>query len=518
MAKGTGDRTFLHDILIEIMKDTSPENTMQKTQIYKKLEQKDIYLSRTTVDRKFLDLEKKGYKLVKTKKGFYLEKTDDSLTDGELRLLIDTIMYSRIIPADFSRDIIVKLAKLGSGTFEKAMNKRAYTAKDLDKEAYWGTIENVELIQKAIFEHKQISCNYITVIDYHMKYKYEDNIILNPYELAFSGGKYYLLCSYENDEELTVLRLDRLDYTEILKSKCVENNALEKVKKEKGIQQYLYNQPELKGGQPIDIDLLCYNDALYEVYDDFGKQNTRIKTVRPENFDDPDTTLISVRTTREAMKSWVIFHADSIVVIKPQDLRDEICDSLKIAQHTYLKSGKPSNMRSRMAISLDEAIREMRIAGSRTLHYTSSKKNGQFERIDISKYDLKNIGALWLGNCSIYKSDSETVYPKIKLLSLSECEYDNNVFIAFPNIRRIFLQGRGTPNSTLEFLKQYERLDTLCISCQEIKDLSPILELKELKEFETGSHYCNKEFVEKLRHKFPECKVHLYGFALKNNS
>ena len=131
----------------------------------------------------------------------------------------------------------------------------------------------------------------------------------------------------------------------MLSSNSVENDALKKVK-DQNLQSYIYSQPELKGGQPESFDLLCYPEGIEAVYDAFGSSNIRDMISRPENYDDPDTKLVSVRTTREAVKSWAVFHADSVVVIKPQDLRDEIAEALKTAEHTYLKSGKPSRIRS----------------------------------------------------------------------------------------------------------------------------------------------------------------------------
>ena len=64
MAKGMGDRTFLHDIILEIVNDATPERPMQKKQIIQRLKQRDIELSRTTLDKKLSDLENKGYRMV----------------------------------------------------------------------------------------------------------------------------------------------------------------------------------------------------------------------------------------------------------------------------------------------------------------------------------------------------------------------------------------------------------------------------------------------------------------------
>ncbi|WP_019680611.1 DarT1-associated NADAR antitoxin family protein [Ruminococcus flavefaciens] len=518
MPKGSGDRTFLHDTILSILNEATPEKPMQKKQIMQRLANQDITLSRTTLDKKLSDLELKGYKLIDVgRKGFYLEKDSDYISDGELRFLIDTVMYSRLIPEDNAAAIIEKLAKLGSGSFEKEMKKRANIAWNLEKDAFWGTIENVERVQKAIFEHRQISCNYIKSIDYNIEYRYKNDIIVNPYELAFSDGKYFLLCSYENEDDLKVLRLDKMDHLLILKTKCVENKALEKVKKEKGVHQYLYNQPELKGGQPIDIDLLCYNEAIYEVYDDFGKQNTRIQTIKPENYDDPDTTLISVRTTREAMKSWAVFHANSIVVVKPQELRDEIVASLQIAQHKYNKTGKRARVRSIIAKSLDEAIREDKIAGIDKVRYMGHSKERAFEAIDISEYDIGWLNQLSLSHCKVCCSDKDKIFPELRSISLMRCIIDNDIFAHFPNLEQITIVGSTIID--LKFLRQTSCVRSLQIlDCENITDISPVFELNDLRSFETNCDCFDESTAEKLHTKFSDCKISVYDKSLRGEN
>ena len=510
MAKGTGDRIFFHEKVLEILNETSPEKPMQKKRMLEILKQRyDITPTRTTLDRKLADLETKGYNLVNAgRKGFYLERSDDSLSDGELRILIDSIMYSKVVTEDDSPAIIEKIAKLGSGDFQKEMKKRSHAATYIKKDVYWGTVDSVELVQKAIFTGKQISCNYILSFDsYEFDYKFVENVVINPYELAFSNGKYYLLCSYENDEGLSVLRVDRLDLIEVLSSNCVENDALKKVK-DQNLQSYIYSQPELKGGQPESFDLLCYPEGIEAVYDAFGSSNIRDMISRPENYDDPDTKLVSVRTTREAVKSWAVFHADSVVVIKPQDLRDEIAEALKTAEHTYLKSGKPSRIRSWIARSLDEAIREVKNAGKKAVHYTGHGKKKQLEKIDLADYDITGLRDLSLWCCDVKCSKSDSVYPDMKHLYFIRGCFAPDIYQHFPSLTHITVSGSDINN--IDFIKQYKKLFVLrIVECGTVADFSPVFELNELKVFETDSEQFNEEMVEKLRQKFPDCKIRI---------
>ena len=74
--RGDGDRAFLIESILEKMKGSSPEKPVKKVEIIKHLKEKGHYnLNRSTLDKKFKELEKKGYTLVKLegKRGFYLE-------------------------------------------------------------------------------------------------------------------------------------------------------------------------------------------------------------------------------------------------------------------------------------------------------------------------------------------------------------------------------------------------------------------------------------------------------------
>lgn len=507
-----GDQTFLLEYIIEILKTTSKEHPIQKQRIIQILNNKyDVYPSRGTINAKFDILVKNGYQIEKIpRKGFYLENQESDFTDGELRMLIDSVLYSGILTEKYSADIIEKLAKLGSQSFCKSMEKLAIKAKNIDKSAnnkiLSSILINVEDIQQAISENRQISCNCVTYNQFFEPENiYDEDIVVNPYELAFSDGKYYLVCAIEKSEEISVLRLDRLTDIGLLDSRCVEIELLKKIRNDKGLQNYIYSQPQLKGGRHERFTLICYRGALDEVYDAFGN-NLRIRTDKIENYDDPDTAIVTVETTHEAMKSWAVMHSENVVVIKPQEVRDEIVDALKSAEYTYFKSGKPAWIRSWTARSLDEAIREMRISGRRSLHYTGRGKKDDLEKIDIGSIDLSDITSLSLWGCDISESSMTGVFSELKTLNLIGSKFDTEIFEHFPSLSSISVARSDIDN--IDFVKHYKNLRRLCISeCADISDFSALYALDKLKKFETDNINFTEIEAENLQTKFPECQI-----------
>jgi len=509
MADYKGDKTFVHDRIIEIMNGSGPENPMRKINVIRILE--DVYhihVSRTCFDEKLADLEKKGYYVHKTGKGFYLENTNLMFDEGELRYLIDSLLYSGSVPASYASEMIEKLAALGTPQFAKQMKKRSVLAKLTGRSGDRSLFLNIDYIQEAINENRQISCN---VTEYDMELapvkKYDRDIVVNPYELAFSGGKYYLVCSVDGSEEVTVLRVDRLTDVKLHDTKIRESAQFKKIKNDKGMQKYISSQPELKGGRREHFTLLCYREALSDVYDAFGDDLT-VKTYAEENYDDPDTVRVSVETTHDAMVSWAVMHAGNVVVTSPKSVREEIVQALKAAEHTYFKTGKPAFIRAISALNIEEALREVRISGRRYLRYSGHGKKNDPEKVDLSKADLSGIRTVNLWACDVSVSDINTVFENVEKLQFVRCSFTPDIFDHFPNLKSIGIVGSDIAD--LGFLKRYGSLRELrMIECGNITDFSEICGLDGLRIFETDSTVFTEAEAAKLSKRFPDCKLKL---------
>ena len=501
------EKVFLHEKILEIMKEATPEKPIQKKRIIEILENRyGVHVARGTLNAKFADLEEKGYKLTQVGKGFFLENTEILLSDGELRMIADSILYSGVVSSSYASDIIGRLGEMASPEVAKVFEKRAKSAKLLGRPGDYNIIIFIENIQKAIAEGKQVSCN---VIEYDRFFepvrKYDDNVVVNPYELAFSGGRYYLVCALDGSDELSMLRVDRLVDVKMLDSTAKEIPQIKKIRNDKGMEQYIYSQPELKGGQKERFTLLCYRDSLNDVYDAFDG-DLRIRNDIDENYDDPDTVRVSVETTHDAMVAWAVMHADSVVVTFPQSVHEEIVQALKAAEHTYFKTGKPSFVRAWTALSIDEALREVRNAGRKMVHYTGHGKKNELEKLDLGKVDFSGIRAVTLWACDISESSIEGAFTDVEKLSLIRGKFSAEVFEHFPNLKSITIVGDEIDN--LKFIKQYGSLRELrIIECDNITDFTTIFELDELKKLETDNVNFTEGIAAKLREKFPDCKV-----------
>ncbi len=213
--------------ILDIMKKYTDENH--------RLSQKDIadILQReynTTADRKtvksnLINLVEWGYPLSydetvrRGKNGreetiyseWYMEHEFD---DGELRLLIDSLLFSKHIPYSQCRELIKKLEGLSSVYFRskvkhicsipenKVTNKQFFYTIDMLDEA-------ISRRRKVVFEY----CSYDVDKKLHSRKRSDGTVrkyIVSPYQLAATNGRYYLICNYDKYDDLANYRVDRI--------------------------------------------------------------------------------------------------------------------------------------------------------------------------------------------------------------------------------------------------------------------------------------------------------------------
>lgn len=423
----TGNKSYLLLALLELLKNhTDSEHPLEKQEIRDLMKSEyGIPMSRNTLDEKFRALEDAGYEIFKTEKGWYLN--DYGITDGELRILIDSILYSDMLNQTYSKNLIEKLSELGSVSFKEYVKTLKYRAENISKTKSYDTVNIIEAVQRAIFKNRQISCNSITYRDEFIpRHVYDEDIIVSPYELAFSGGRYYLLCAKNGDEKLIALRVDRLDRVKILDTPSHESEELKRIKKNGSIAEYIDKQPNLSGGRLEMFTLACHKDALDDLYDAFGNR-ARIFTSFDENYNDPDVVLLHVDTTRESIKYWAITHSDKIVVVSPQEVRDEISASLKESQHVYWKTGRHAPFRAMQARNMKEALHECTINGGKRFYYHSLAKTPEKFDINIFK-ECEKIEFVSLRNCDLSGIELIHSFTNLNSLSLFKCEYSPELF------------------------------------------------------------------------------------------
>lgn len=208
--------------ILDILKKYSDKNH--------RLSQKDIIdildkeycmkIDRKTVKRNLIEF---GYaieysesiRLVKDKNGeeveskilsdFYINRP---FTDGELRLLIDSVLFSNHISYSQCRDLVEKLEGLSNIYFRSRVKHiRNLPENQPSNSELFMTIETLD---KAISRGLQVSFTYNSYdIDKKLDPRRTSNnevrnYIINPYQIVATNGRYYLVWNYDKNINNTI--------------------------------------------------------------------------------------------------------------------------------------------------------------------------------------------------------------------------------------------------------------------------------------------------------------------------
>ena len=448
-------------VIIDILKEyTSPENHMKKTELCNKIEQRCGFMpARNTVYDKLNSLEYSGFPIVQDSlEGVYYDGHE--LSDGELRFLVDSVLYSDFVTLGGADEMIEALTAFGSPAFQKYIRRQKYRAGKTRKNMQTSVFLTIEEVQSAIFDKRQISCNQLTYLaDLTTENVYPEDITVNPYELVFKNGKYYLLGALNDHDKILSWRVDRLCNVKILESRCREIPQLKEIEASGGMSAYADKQPDLCGGVVETFKIQCADIAIEEIIDVFGQDFSILP--KPDDDHSPDVLILKVKTTRESIKSWAIKHALQVVILEPHDISDEIFRTLSAAWHQYGFAGKPLRIRARYAASFQEAVRLAEKYDPKRLCYSARSISGKPVKIEMSL--LKGM-------------------PELELLSLHKCEIEGTDFLTwFPNLKSLFLSHSVFNPDALKCAKQ---LNNLRLSRCDCKVTDYISEMKELEYIE----------------------------------
>lgn len=131
---------------------------------------------------------------------FYINRP---FTDGELRLLIDSVLFSNHISYSQCRDLVEKLEGLSNIYFRSRVKHIRNLPEDQPSNSE--LFMTIETLDKAISRGLQVSFTYNSYdIDKKLDPRRTSNnevrnYIINPYQIVATNGRYYLVWNYDKN-------------------------------------------------------------------------------------------------------------------------------------------------------------------------------------------------------------------------------------------------------------------------------------------------------------------------------
>ncbi len=326
----TGNKKMLNMLILEILKKyTDEEHALTQQEIIKLLDKNyGMECDRRSVKSNVLSLKEMGYD-ISMDKGYRLLSRE--FDDSELRILIDSILFSKSISKRQAKDLISKIRNLASNYFNAKVS-HVSNLPELNRTINKQSMYSLDTINDAIAYRKKISFVYNQMgIDFKLHPKREEKYKVNPYQIVANNGRFYLIGNYDKYDNIAHFRIDRMTEVRVLEEKIKPMNKVPEIEHGLNLPKHMTEHIYMFSGKSDSIKLRTTEDMMSELVDWFG---TDFKIVeRSDNYID-----IRVVCNVEAMRYWALQYGPYVEVIEPECLRKKVIGDIEEMYQKYIEN------------------------------------------------------------------------------------------------------------------------------------------------------------------------------------
>lgn len=345
-------KKFLILNILDILRRYSDQDhRLSQKDIAERLEREyDMQADRKSIRRNLLDLMDSGYEIEYTEKlrrsrnpktgepetctilsDFYLVR---DFTDAELRLLIDSLLFSRHVPGVQSRQLMEKLQSLSSSYFQSRV-RHIQTMPDpgpRNRQLFL----NIETLDEAISRGCQVEFTYLeygTDKQQHRRCRPDGTVRvyrINPYQMAARDGCYYLICNNDHYDTVSNYRIDRIADIRMLDTPVRPFETLEGAGRcGLDLAAYMTQHVFMYAGGSTAVSLRIARSVISDVIDLFGLE----VTFSNEQADTVDVAIH--RTNEDSVLQFVKRYAPEAILLDPPHLVDRVRADLSLTAARY---------------------------------------------------------------------------------------------------------------------------------------------------------------------------------------
>ena len=261
---------------------------------------------------------------------YYLDK---EFSDAELRLLIDSILFSRHIPADDCEQLADKLCGLSNKYFRSHVKhiSRAAETQPQDPELF----RTIAVLDEAISKMRKVRFTYLEYGTDKKLHKKKDRrgeireYLVSPYQMAAKDGNYYLICNYDLYDDVSNYRVDRIADIEMTDEAI---KPFDKLKESDGrrldLAEYMNEHIYMYSSGNVRVRFRIVKAMISDVIDIFGTD------VRFLNSD-KDHVEVTARVNERAMFQFAKNYAPDVLVLSPDSLVEKLREDAKKVLEAY---------------------------------------------------------------------------------------------------------------------------------------------------------------------------------------
>ena len=223
---GLQDKKFLNMRLLELLEQhTDSDHRLTQQKIVDLLETNyGIRCTRQTVKNNLMLLKDMGYEISLQGSVCLMSR---QFEDAELRMLIDSVLFSRTLSGKQAKRLVEKLTGLGNKYFRAKVKHVCHLPKLIHSDNKQ-VLLNLDVLNDAIEQGRKVRFTYNSYgKDFQLHPRRKEPYIVDPYQMVANQGRYYLLCSYDTSNRLSHYRLDYMTKLEMLDAKVEPMDQME---------------------------------------------------------------------------------------------------------------------------------------------------------------------------------------------------------------------------------------------------------------------------------------------------
>lgn len=327
---GVGSKKMLNMLILAILEQYSDrEHRLTQQEIIRLLKiNYDVECDRRSVKSNLLCLEAMGYD-ISMENGNYLASR--TFEDGELRLLIDSVLCSKNITNKQAHELIDKLKSQGNKYFSPKVS-HVCNLPSMHHGDNQQLFYVLEVLNNAISEHAKVSFTYNAYnTEFKLKPKRAEKYIVNPYQLVTANGYYYLIGNYDKYDNISHYRVDKITDITQLKEKAKSMKKIQGLEQGLNLPKHMAEHIYMFRGESVLAELSVPSNMMNELVDWFGKE-FRIVSQEAERM------VIQVRCNEEAMLYWTLQYGAYVELLTPLELRSKVQRIVKDMYAKYIKA------------------------------------------------------------------------------------------------------------------------------------------------------------------------------------
>lgn len=278
---------------------------------------------RKAVSRNIALLQEAGFDIAGYREngtGYYLRERE--FTQPELRLLIDGVLSSRLIPATQARHLIDKLRRQSSVYFEKRM-RHVKSVSEWPRGYNEMLFLTIDLLDEAIDAQRRVTFTYHDFgIDKALHPRREEPYSVSPYQLVSVYGRYYLIANYDGYDNITHYRVDKIKDVKLSEEAARPIADLPAYRNGFNLQDYVNRSIHMMGGKIVQAHIIIRQEHIGDVIDWFGA-DTKL-------YPRSDGRIgAKLRASLDGIRCWARQYGPCCEVVEPKILRDMVCGELR---------------------------------------------------------------------------------------------------------------------------------------------------------------------------------------------